>query len=384
MMLGVGDLAAIVTTSLVCTAAVGGVGWLLLRALRRAPILGQLLVVAGAGIVAMTASVLAISVEMYLSEHDLTVLIAVILVSCVFGALAAWALARTVQGSTGRLVDSARRIASGERVEAEAAGAHEFATVSRELSEVAERVRTAREELEQLDSARRRFFAWISHDLRTPLTAMRALAEAAEADPEADARLLAAQVTAQTDSMTRLVDDLFELSRLSSGSLRLRTQQIDLLDVVSEAVADVRAAAERRGVRIVERGIAGHQLWADPHRLGRVIVNLLANAVRHAPAGSDIVVSATELDAGRLVLGVLDRGSGVAVEDLDRMFEVGWRADAARTPDDGTDGIASGAGLGLAIARGLARAHGGDVTAERTPEGFRMNVLLPTGGPAAA
>ena len=384
MMLGVGDLAAIVTTSLVCTAAVGGVGWLLLRALRRAPILGQLLVVAGAGIVAMTASVLAISVEMYLSEHDLTVLIAVILVSCVFGALAAWALARTVQGSTGRLVDSARRIASGERVEAEAAGAHEFATVSRELSEVAERVRTAREELEQLDSARRRFFAWISHDLRTPLTAMRALAEAAEADPEADARLLAAQVTAQTDSMTRLVDDLFELSRLSSGSLRLRTQQIDLLDVVSEAVADVRAAAERRGVRIVERGIAGHQLWADPHRLGRVIVNLLANAVRHAPAGSDIVVSATELDAGRLVLGVLARGSGVAVEDLDRMFEVGWRADAARTPDDGTDGIASGAGLGLAIARGLARAHGGDVTAERTPEGFRMNVLLPTGGPAAA
>ncbi len=162
--------------------------------------------------------------------------------------------------------------------------------------------------------------------------------------------------------------------------MQLQTQQVDLLDVVSDAVADVAAAAARHGVRIVERGVGAHVLWADPHQLGRIIVNLLTNAIRHAPRGTEIVISATEIDRNRLVLGILDHGAGVAVEDLDRMFDVGWREDAARTAPTDRDGVASGAGLGLSIARGLARAHGGEVFAERTDEGFRMNVLLPSGG----
>lgn len=150
--------------------------------------------------------------------------------------------------------------------------------------------------------------------------------------------------------------------------MQLQTQQVDLLDVVSDAVADVAAAAARHGVRIVERGVGAHVLWADPHQLGRIIVNLLTNAIRHAPRGTEIVISATEIDRNRLVLGILDHGAGVAVED------------AARTAPTDRDGVASGAGLGLSIARGLARAHGGEVFAERTDEGFRMNVLLPSGG----
>ena len=166
--------------------------------------------------------------------------------------------------------------------------------------------------------------------------------------------------------------------KITSGAVQMLTEQVALRDVFSDAVADVRIAADRRGVRIVERGIDGQVLWADPHQLGRIIANLLANAIRHAPTGSDIVISATEPDRDRLVLGILDHGSGVAVEDLDRMFDVGWRADPARgsAPDDL---VSSGAGLGLSIARGLARAHGGDVVAEITGEGFQMNVLLPFG-----
>ena len=148
--------------------------------------------------------------------------------------------------------------------------------------------------------------------------------------------------------------------------MQLQTQQVDLLDVVSDAVADVAAAAARRGVRIVERGVGAHVLWADPHQLGRIIVNLLTNAIRYAPRGTEIVISATEIDRNRLVLGILDHGAGVAVEDLDRMFDVGWREDAARTAPTDRDGVASGAGLGLSIARrsrtcsrrgGVRRAH---------------------------
>ncbi|MGN7978056.1 sensor histidine kinase [Microbacterium sp. 22195] len=376
--LGVVDVLLIAGTGLACTVVVAAVALLLLRWARGGSMLVQMLVLASVAAVSMAAAVLLISVEMYISPHDLSVLVWVIGTSLLFSLLAAWLVARLTRARLVRISDAVRRVGEGDVVAAEPHGLREFDDLSAELADVSERLHAARQELEQLDSARRRFFAWISHDLRTPLTAVRALSEAIEDGASAQPERYAGEVRAQIDTMSRMVDDLFELSKLTSGAVRLRTQQVELLDVVSDAVADVRLAAEQRGVTIVERGVGGHVLWADPHQLGRVVVNLLTNAVRHAPRDSEILVTATELDEQRLVLGILDHGSGVATSDLDRMFEVGWREDAAR-PTTANDPVASGAGLGLAIARGLARAHGGDVYAERTGEGFRMNVLMPVG-----
>ncbi|MGO1802977.1 MAG: sensor histidine kinase, partial [Microbacteriaceae bacterium] len=378
MALTAGDIAIIVLTSLLCAAVVAVIALLLVRVLRRHSLRAQLIVVSSAGVAAMAASVLAISVQMYISEHDLTVLVYVVGASLLLGVLVAVVMARAVRSSVSRFSSSLERIGDGGAVEAQRTGSRELDDLSAQLAAVSTKLDAARRELEQLDSARRRFFAWIAHDLRTPLTAVRALAETIEGGVSESPERFAGEVRAQVETMSRMVDDLFELSTLTSGAVQLRTQQVDLLDVVSDAVADVAPAAQRHGVRIVERGIAGHVLWADPHHLGRIVVNLLTNAVRHAPSGSEIVISATEIDGGRLVLGVLDHGAGVAMEDLDRMFDVGWREDAARTTTV-DDAVASGAGLGLSIARGLARAHGGDVVAERTDEGFRMNVLLPSG-----
>lgn len=376
--LGVVDVLLIAGTGLACTVVVAAVALLLLRWARGGSMLVQMLVLASVAAVSMAAAVLLISVEMYISPHDLSVLVWVIGTSLLFSLLAAWLVARLTRARLVRISDAVRRVGEGDVVAAEPHGLREFDDLSAELADVSERLHAARQELEQLDSARRRFFAWISHDLRTPLTAVRALSEAIEDGASAQPERYAGEVRAQIDTMSRMVDDLFELSKLTSGAVRLRTQQVELLDVVSDAVADVRLAAEQRGVTIVERGVGGHVLWADPHQLGRVVVNLLTNAVRHAPRDSEILVTATELDEQRLVLGILDHGSGVATSDLDRMFEVGWREDAAR-PTTANDPVASGAGLGLAIARGLARAHGGDVYAEHTGEGFRMNVLMPVG-----
>lgn len=381
MALTAGDIAIIVLTSLLCAAVVAVIALLLVRVLRRHSLRAQLIVVSSAGVAAMAASVLAISVQMYISEHDLTVLVYVVGASLLLGVLVAVVMARAVRSSVSRFSSSLERIGDGGAVEAQRTGSRELDDLSAQLAAVSTKLDAARRELEQLDSARRRFFAWIAHDLRTPLTAVRALAETIEGGVSESPERFAGEVRAQVETMSRMVDDLFELSTLTSGAVQLRTQQVDLLDVVSDAVADVAPAAQRHGVRIVERGIAGHVLWADPHHLGRIVVNLLTNAVRHAPSGSEIVISATEIDGGRLVLGVLDHGAGVAMEDLDRMFDVGWREDAARTTTV-DDAVASGAGLGLSIARGLARAHGGDVVAERTDEGFRMNVLLPSGAGA--
>ena len=376
--LGVVDVLLIAGTGLACTVVVAAVALLLLRWARGGSMLVQMLVLASVAAVSMAAAVLLISVEMYISPHDLSVLVWVIGTSLLFSLLAAWLVARLTRARLVRISEAVRRVGEGDVVAAEPHGLREFDDLSAELADVSERLHAARQELEQLDSARRRFFAWISHDLRTPLTAVRALSEAIEDGASAQPERYAGEVRAQIDTMSRMVDDLFELSKLTSGAVRLRTQQVELLDVVSDAVADVRLAAEQRGVTIVERGVGGHVLWADPHQLGRVVVNLLTNAVRHAPRDSEILVTATELDEQRLVLGILDHGSGVATSDLDRMFEVGWREDAAR-PTTANDPVASGAGLGLAIARGLARAHGGDVYAEHTGEGFRMNVLMPVG-----
>ncbi|HWU29557.1 MAG TPA: HAMP domain-containing sensor histidine kinase [Microbacterium sp.] len=376
--LGVVDVLLIAGTALAGTVVVAAIALILLRWARGGSMLVQMLVLASVAAVSMAAAVLLISVEMYISPHDLSVLVWVIGTSLLFSLLAAWLVARLTRARLVRISEAVRRVGEGDVVAAEPHGLREFDDLSVELADVSERLHAARQELEQLDSARRRFFAWISHDLRTPLTAVRALSEAIEDGASAQPERYAGEVRAQIDTMSRMVDDLFELSKLTSGAVRLRTQQVELLDVVSDAVADVRLAAEQRGVTIVERGVGGHVLWADPHQLGRVVVNLLTNAVRHAPRDSEILVTATELDEQRLVLGILDHGSGVATSDLDRMFEVGWREDAAR-PTTANDPVASGAGLGLAIARGLARAHGGDVYAEHTGEGFRMNVLMPVG-----
>ncbi|MFC4137896.1 sensor histidine kinase [Microbacterium sp. MAH-37] len=377
MPLGAVDILLIAGTSLLCTAVVSVIGLLVLRGMRRSTLLVQLLVLASVAAVSMTVSVLAISLEMYISPHDLSVLVWVIGISLLFSLAAAWVVARIARHRLSRLSAAVRRVGEEAVVVPETHGMREFDDLSTELADVSSRLHAAREELEQLDSARRRFFAWISHDLRTPLTAVRALSEAIEDGASSHPERYAAEVRAQIDTMSRMVDDLFELSKLTSGAVRLRTEQVDLLDIVSDAVADVRAAALEHDVRIVQAGVEGHVLWADPHQLGRIVVNLLTNAIRHAPAGTEVLITAAEIDGGRLVLGILDHGAGVAVEDLDRMFEVGWREDSARAAGP-ADPVASGAGLGLAIARGLARAHGGDVYAERTDDGFRMNVLMPT------
>ncbi|GAB3633307.1 HAMP domain-containing sensor histidine kinase [Microbacterium shaanxiense] len=378
MSIGVGDIAVIALTSLAAALVVVLLSALLLRVIPRPTMLIRLIIVAGSGVVTVAIAVLAIAFQMYISPHDFTVLVWVVGISLLFGLAVATVASRAARASLADLTRSVHEVGDGEVVPASGRGWSEFDALSTELAEVSERLASARAELEQLDSDRRRFFAWISHDLRTPLTAVHALAESLELGVAADSVQVARQVRGQAHTMSRMVDDLFELSKITSGAVRLKTEQVDLLDVVSDAVADVRPMAERRSLQIAQAGIAGHVLWVDPHKLHRIVVNLLGNAIRHAPEGSEVLISATELPGRRLVLGVLDHGSGVATSDLDRMFEVGWRADAARATDP-EDPLAAGAGLGLAIARGFARAHGGEVYAEHADEGFRINVLLPVG-----
>lgn len=374
-MLSTSDLWLIFVTTLVVTALVTAVALVLVRINRRGSLASQFVIVLAATILAIAGSTWAVAREMLFPAHELTVLLWILGASSLIAPVGAWLVTRSGRRAVGSLSASLDEVASGGVVRP-TAGWREFADLSTQLANTSERLAAARAELEQVDATRREFFAWISHDLRTPLAGMRVLAEALEAGT-GDAGSYVRQIQAQVDNMTRLVDDLFELSRLQSGAFRLTRESVALLDVVSDAVMDVREIAGARRIRIVHVGVEGHLLWADPHELTRVVVNLLTNAIRHAPTGSEVLVSADRNDDGHLVLVILDRGAGVAVEDLGRMFEVGWRADAARTADPGRAPSAGG-GLGLAIVRGIVEAHGGEVSAEHVDDGFQLKVTLPT------
>lgn len=380
-MLPLDDLWHIGVTTLSCSAAVMLAAGVILRLFRGRSIFARVGVVVVAAIVSVSVSTAAAACEMLLGTHEVVVVAWISAISATVSAGAAWLVLRvTVARMAGHLIDSARRIAEGDPVAAVTSGWDEFDRVSRELADTSVRLEVARARVQRLEETRAQFFAWISHDLRTPLAGIRAMSEALEDGLGEHPRAYAGRIRGRVDVLDRMVDDLFELSKLGSGTFAVHPQAVTLLDLVSDAVVDVRTAAEQRGIRIEHDGIAGRQLWADPRELTRALGNVLGNAVRYAPADSVVRVSA-RVDDGHVILSVRDAGDGVSEDDLGHLFEVGWRADAARSADCAAPG-ATGAGLGLAIVRGITEAHGGRVRAIRERDGFRLDLILPGHPPA--
>ncbi|MEJ3659099.1 HAMP domain-containing sensor histidine kinase [Actinomycetes bacterium KLBMP 9759] len=234
------------------------------------------------------------------------------------------------------------------------------------------------------EASRRQLIAWISHDLRTPLAGIRAMTEAlvdgVVADPE-DVADYAKRIKGETERLSAMVDDLFQLSRITSGALRLTLSAVPLHDVVSEAVAVEGVTAARKGVdvRADESSTWPVVRGSDPE-LARVVRNLLSNAIRHTPPDGAVVVAAGETD-GRGWLRVDDACGGIPEDDLAQLFDVAFRGAEARTPDTTPTGGTSGSGLGLAIARGLVEAHDGTITAHNHGPGCRFEIHLPLATP---
>lgn len=230
----------------------------------------------------------------------------------------------------------------------------------------------ARDRDREIGERRRELVAWVSHDLRTPLAAVRALAEALE-DGVADPTVAVKGILAENLRMSEMVDDLLALSRLQSPGFELRREPVALGDMVSDALAAAAPLAAAAGVALsgeVESPVVAR---VDAREVARALGNLVANGVRHTPAGGTVCVrvggTQTELGEGRAstaVVQVTDGCGGIPADDLQRVFDAGWRGTAARTPGGG------GAGIGLSIVRSVADAHGGIVAVE--------NVTLPDGG----
>ncbi len=240
-----------------------------------------------------------------------------------------------------------------------------------ELDALAESFNSMAERLEELFDARRRLVAWAGHDLRTPIASLRVMIEAVE-DGIAEPGEYLPHMRAQVSALSGLVDDLFELARLDAGDTRLELRDEPAASLVESALGRVRADAAARGVRLAaDLPETPCTVRCAPDKVGRVLDNLLANALRHTPHAGEVRLA---LASGRdeVRVAVEDTGDGLPPDTIARMFDHFWRGDPARARDG------SGAGLGLAIARGLVEAHGGRIWAENHERGgARVVFTLP-------
>jgi signal transduction histidine kinase len=382
IMIALPDFEIIILTALASAVLVAAAAGIALHFARHRSMLLQLLIVVGATVVSIAGATIAIAAQMYISEHDLVVLCWVIGAAAVVSLVVAAVVGAGITRSSIRLRSTARAIGDGQVVLPEDYAGLEFAELAGELAETSQRLARAREEVTTLDQSRRRLVAGISHDLRTPLAALRAMAESLEDGVAEEPARYHRQIRLQAETLASMVDDLFELSKIQSGTLALTMEPVSLFDLVSDTVADLHPVAAMRSITLTESRTGDLTLFGDARELSRAIGNLLMNAIEHSPANSEILISARETEDEHVALSVVDAGGGIPEEDLGKIFDAGWRGTPSRTPSQTFD-MSAGAGLGLAIVAGIVEAHSGGVTVHNVPGGCRFDVTLPRYGARA-
>lgn len=370
------DQVEIVLIALAWSGAVAVLGALALRTLRNRSLRASLLTLCLTTVAAVIAATVGTAHAMFLSDHDFEVVVLVSVVVAFLMAGVSGLLAHNLAEGSRTLTELTRAIGdvdslAPEPVARRAPVSSELLHLSHELDAARIRLAESRAREVALETSRRELVAWVSHDLRSPLAGIRAMAEALEDGVAEDPARYRKQIRMEVDRLAGLVDDLFELSVIQAGALKLSLDRISLSDVVSDTLAGADALARERGIAL--RGCAPSDVAvrADGRELSRLMHNLVVNAIRHTPSEGAVEISLEARD-GKATIAVTDGCGGIPEEDLPRVFDVAWRGTHARTPGD--DG---GAGLGLAIVRGIVDAHAGEITVENTDGGCRFEVSLP-------
>ncbi|MBM9504504.1 sensor histidine kinase [Actinacidiphila acididurans] len=291
----------------------------------------------------------------------------VLLVTLAVTALAGTRIVRPLRALAG----AARRMTDGDltvRVKA---------TANDEIGRVAAAFNTMSERRAQSEGLRKAMVGDVAHELRNPLSNIRGWLEAAQDGLVVPDRDLLASLLDEAVLLQHVIDDLRDLAAADAGELRLHAEPLDLAELIAQVATAHRGTAEAAGVTLDTAVPDRLPLTADPVRLRQAIGNLVSNAVRHTPPGGAVTLRATTPAPDTVTVDVTDTGTGIPPSDLPRVFDRFWRADKSRTRRTG------GSGLGLPIARKLAEAHGGTITATSTPgEGSTFTLTLPTDAPA--
>ncbi len=306
--------------------------------------------------------------SMFFNAHDAILIVLVATFAGVLGVFTSRMVTRRLVSDVHAVHEGLVRVGAGRRdgeVRAES---------SRELADLAAAANAMTEQLAAAETARRDVVAAIAHDLRTPMTSLRLVADALRdeiLEPEQRREYLD-RMALQVSGLTGLIDDLFELSRLEAGEVTWSMQPVTLAVLIGEAVEAMQAEAEARGVTLSgEVSNALPQAWADTEKLQRVIFNLVHNSIRHTPPGGTVTVTAQKKGDG-LEVEVADNGEGVPEADRGRVFEASYQAGARASRGGG------GSGLGLAISRSIVEAHGGVISLEPADPGTRVRFTVPT------
>jgi len=312
---------------------------------------------------------------MFASEHDL-LLASVLLVFAGGMAMAlGYFLSSTMTDRIRLLQNAAGKLAQGNlETRVAVTGRDEIAILAKSFNQMAAQLQDADEKQRELEHLRTDLIAWVSHDLQTPLASIRAILEALYdgivEEPETVKRYLN---TAQRDvrSLSALIDDLFQMAQLDAGGIPLEKTASSLADLISDTLESFSELASRQEITLKGSAEADvDPVLMDTQRIGRVLNNLIGNALRHTPAGGTVEVRACRASIG-VEVTVCDTGEGIRAEDLPNIFESFYRGEKSRSRATG------GAGLGLAIARGIVRAHGGEIRVESQPGNTRFIFTLP-------
>ncbi|HEY2166759.1 MAG TPA: HAMP domain-containing sensor histidine kinase [Jatrophihabitantaceae bacterium] len=242
-----------------------------------------------------------------------------------------------------------------------------------QLRDTALDLRESRDRERALETSRRELVTWVSHDLRTPLAGLRAMTEALEDDLAEDPAQFYKQMSASVERLTGMVDDLFDLSRIQSGYVARHVEPVSLDDLVSDCLAALAPLAAARLVQLAGRVEHPAVVRGNAPELNRALTNLVANAIRHTREDGVVEVRVSVTPAGYGAVSVRDECGGMSADVIPRVFDVGFRGEAARP----VSVEAGRAGLGLAITRGIVEAHEGTVGVENTGVGCEFRMELP-------
>jgi signal transduction histidine kinase len=313
---------------------------------------------------------------MFASPHDLQLAIVLLAFAGGIAMILGYFFSSTVTERILSLKSAAEKIARGDlKTRVHITGRDELGALALTFNQMAEQLQAADKKQRELEGLRRDLVAWASHDLQTPLTSMRAILEALADgvvdDPDMVKRYLN---TAQRDvmSLSALIDDLFQMSQLDAGGFPLNLDRSSLRDLVSDTLESFSELAYRGSITLEGKVDANvDPVRMDTQAIGRVLNNLISNALRHTPVGGEILLLARRTDSG-VEVSVRDTGEGIHARDIPHIFDRFYRGEKSRNRGTG------GAGLGLAIARGIVRAHGGDIQVEsEAGKGTQFTFTIP-------
>jgi len=373
------DTLMILALTTLWTLVVAGIGAAILWQFRRRSLRVTMIVVALAPMAAALAAVLQSVRAMFISEHDSWVVLWTLAFAASLGLGMSVLLGHWITTGSRDVGRRLRHLGTSYEPPAAAAGAvpAELAELTDELEMTRKKLAASHERERALEASRRELVAFMSHDLRTPLAGLRAVSEGLEDGVIDDVPGALKQMRATVDRMTGLVDDLFELSRLSAAPLPRRRSAVSLRELAEDVAGENGEHARSEGVRLAVSTPDGDDRLAvqgDPDELTRAVTNLVGNAIRHTAPGGTVTLAVDREADGRVRLAVTDGCGGIPANDLERVFDIGWRGDEQRTPETGGS---SGGGLGLAIARGVVESHDGTIGVTNVDGGCAFQIDLP-------